>query len=469
MSAEELSRDAATVVPLRGEASGAPPTSPKGGKGAGVGGRKRDKKPPAGFFDNLQMLTRKCALIHGTGTAWDGQYRCIVKVSDMRLTYGNEAVKAWLNSPDRRLVLPEQVVFDPTETADPRTHVNLFHGFERKPKAGACERIVELLRFLCQRDEAVVQWILRWCALPLQRPGTKLATAVIMHGAEGTGKNMFWSVVQAIYGRYGTIIGQSQIESDFNSWLSAKLFVVGNEVLGRKEKWELRGALKHLVTEDTIHINEKNMRERAERNHANLVFLSNELQPLAISGGDRRYLVVDCWNEHPDGKGYYDRVRAEIDAGGIEAFYDYLLKLPLGDFTAHTKPIVTTAKRELIELGRDDSERFLEHWKQGLLSVPYGAAPFDELYVQLRRWCQSEGERHVPTKTRFGRMARTRLRSKVTRAHGAGGFATRQRTVYWDEEAIPESCEDVDAWLRARCTAFLEALGPADGEGESKW
>jgi putative DNA primase/helicase len=314
-----------------------------------------------------------------------------------------------------------------------------------------------------------VSWILRWCALPLQRPGTKLATAIIMHGAEGTGKNMFWDVLKQIYGPYGTIIGQAQIESDFNGWLSARLFVIGNEVLGRKEKWELRGALKHMVTEDVIHINEKNMRERVERNHVNLVFLSNEVQPLAISHGDRRYLVVDCWAEHPEGKSYYDRVKAEINAGGIDAFYDYLLKLPLGDFTAHTKPIVTAAKRELVELGRDDSERFLEHWKQGLLAVPYGAAPFDELYTQLRRWCQAEGERHIPTKTRFGRLARIRLKSKVTRAHGVGGYSARQKTVYWDEEAVPDTCEDLDGWLKERCQAFLQAMAPDDEEGQRQW
>jgi putative DNA primase/helicase len=462
------------VVPLHSASTpSAAPPSPPGGQGASAERKRGKRGPPPGFYDNLTTLLTHFVLIHGTDTAWDGVHRIVIKVAHLRLTYGNDAVKAWLGSPDRKMVMKDHVVFDPTLSVDRRTHVNLFDGFETKPAPGKCDKLLALLRHLVAGDQAVHEWILRWAALPLQRPGAKMATAVIMHGAEGTGKNLFWSAVLGIYGRYGTMIGQAQLDSEFNGWLSAKLFVVGNEVLGRKEKWELKGALKHLVTEDNVYINEKNMPERVERNHANLVFLSNELQPLVLNTGDRRYMVIDCWSAHPDGKAFYESVRDELAAGGQAALYEHLLSLPLGDFHPHTRPIETEAKRDLVELGKDEPERFLEHWRTGLIDLPYGVATAEHLYASFRRWCQRQGERHVPSLNRFGRTCKAKLRSAVKRlalTSGAGiGERTfeKQWTLYWDDDSVPDSCEDFDRWLRAAAQKFYEAaFDPRDNRDD---
>jgi putative DNA primase/helicase len=236
--------------------------------------------------------------------------------------------------------------------------------------------------------------------------------------------------------------------------------VIGNEVLGRKEKWELRGALKHLVTEDLIYINEKNMPERVEHNHANLVFLSNELQPLVLGRGDRRYLVLDCWRLHPSGRAFFASVLEELSSGGLAAFYDHLLNLDLGDFHPHTPPLDTQAKRDLVELGKDEPEKFLEQWRDGFLPLPYGAATAQDLYQAFRRWCMRQGERHVPSMTRFGRAAKTMLESRLKRLpiNRRGRTDELQKVFYWDDQAVPDACDDVDDWLRRTCQKFADAI-----------
>jgi putative DNA primase/helicase len=108
-------------------------------------------------------------------------------------------------------VLTEQVVFDPTERSDPSTTVNLFRGITMKPDGrgrASCAKLLKLLFYLCGEDEATYEWVLKWCALPLQRVGAKMQTAIVMYGEEGTGKNLFWGAVRAIYGDHGTIISQ---------------------------------------------------------------------------------------------------------------------------------------------------------------------------------------------------------------------------------------------------------------------
>ena len=50
-----------------------------------------------------------------------------------------------------------------------------------------------------------------------------------MHGDEGSGKNFLFESVVMIYGKYGTVVGQDELDDKFNDWRSGKLFVVGDE------------------------------------------------------------------------------------------------------------------------------------------------------------------------------------------------------------------------------------------------
>ncbi|WP_166888590.1 primase-helicase family protein [Pantoea sp. Cy-639] len=92
---------------------------------------------------------------------------------------------------------------------------------------------------LCNNRADEYRFLLKWIAYPLQNPGAKMATAVVMFGAEGPGKSLLWEkVVREIYGAYGTTIGQAQLESQFTGWQSRKLFALAEEVV--TPRWHLR-------------------------------------------------------------------------------------------------------------------------------------------------------------------------------------------------------------------------------------
>jgi putative DNA primase/helicase len=246
-------------------------------------------------------------------------------------------------------------VFDPSCKCDPERTVNLFAGFQCRPSMTAsCARLLELLQYLCgeegQDQAPVTDWVLKWIAYPLQHPGAKMRTAVVMHGSEGTGKNLFWEAVCQIYAPYSALINQHQLQDGFNDWASRKLFIVANEVVTRVELRHLAGYVKNLITEGTIPINSKFLPLRHEQNRMQLVFLSNELQPVFMQDSDRRYLVIRT----PTRKSlqYYAAIEAELQADGAAALYQYLLELDLSGFNEHTKPLETEARSDLIELGR---------------------------------------------------------------------------------------------------------------------
>lgn len=364
---------------------------------------------PQEFLDDVDTLQKRFVMVHGTDCCWDRNTSEFIKCSHLRLSAPN-SFPIWHKSPSREIIEAKKIVFDP-EGKQGAGIINMFTGFETKPKAGDVEPLLEHLHLLCGTDE-VFDWVIKWTAYPLQHPGAKMATALVFHGKEGTGKNIFWDAVKAVYGRYGVMITQSQIESEFNAWMSAKLFILANEVLSRRERRHIKGRLKALVTESTVMINQKNMPIRDEENHANFVFLSNEADPIDTDRFDRRYQIINC--EHVLSKEYYRDLKASIDIG---ALYHYLISVNLGDFNPHTAPILNDAKEALLRLNMRSEQLFLEEWMDGeSTAFPFQDVPSLSLYWAYRCWCEERGEKYPATETRFGRALKDAGLNK-SRAH----------------------------------------------------
>lgn len=386
-------------------------TAPTGGKG------RRPTKPKLVNLGGYMRLVENFALIYGTQTAWDDESRRIVPVNALRLAFTADSVKAWLNTPTRRMVLPEQLQFEPGRDLDAPC-INLFDGFAMEPKAGDHAPILELLQHLCSESadtpegvQEVVRWALRWLAYPLQHPGAKMRSALVFHGPQGAGKNLLFEIVAAMYGRYALVVGQDQLEDKFNDWASQKLFLIGDEVVARAELYHHKNKLKSFITGETIQINAKMMPLRTESNHVNVVFLSNEQQPLALEPGDRRYFVVYTPPRRTDG--LYERVGQCLQAGGAEAFLAHLMGVDLAGFDAFSIPPMTQAKRDLIELGLKPHERFARDWIGGLLPLPRWVCSTEQLYRAFVRWCRQTGERFPPNQTTFTKGVEKALRDRV--------------------------------------------------------
>lgn len=369
-------------------------TAPKPEAAAGKGGGKDGSKDPDWRLHDA--LLKRFTQIYPSDTAYDDDKGRVVKIEHMRLRFGGDSISRWLGSKDKRVIDPEQIVFDPSCTSDPETTVNLFRGLPEQPKApaGSCGLLIDLLHYLCGENvedtsAPITLWVLRWMAFPLQHLGAKMQTAVVMHGEEGTGKNLVWGALRKIYGRHGGVITQRQLEDKFNTWQSAKLFVVANEVVTRQEMSHQGGYIRNLITEPEVQINPKFQDQREEANHMNIVFLANAIQPLLLGPNDRRCMVIRTPNPRP--KAFYDAVGAEVAAGGVAAFYKHLMDLDLGDFSEHTKPPLTDAKRALIEVSMPTPQLFWQELKEGLLGLPYVPALATDLYKAYCVFCARNG------------------------------------------------------------------------------
>ncbi|MBK5915135.1 CHC2 zinc finger domain-containing protein [Rhodocyclus purpureus] len=455
-------------VPSGGEASPAAPAH-SGGAGAEAAGStsqpgaakpKKEKKPVD--WNKFNDLAENFVLVYGTDTVWDCLQKMLIKVNHLRLAFGSDLVKMWLGSEKRRMVRLDQLVFEPGREVE-YPAINLFDGFEMKPKRGDCDPLIELLAYLCRDSaetpedvERVVDWVLKWLALPLQRPGAKMRSALVFHGPQGAGKNLFFESVAAIYGKYSIVVGQGQLESQYNEWCSRRLMAIGDEVIARAELYHHKNKLKSLITGETIPIEQKFMPMRVESNHLNVVFLSNETQPLALEEGDRRYFVVYTPSQNQEG--LYERVDQCLRAGGAEALYRYLLDYPLGDFSEFTRPLMTTAKRDLIELGLRPAERFIREWLAGYLPLPLQVCSATQLYRAFRRWCGATGERFPPPQEQFTKVVQKYV-SQLSEKAGKP-LLIRYKVVKLSDPVRGKRCDRM--WIPSGC-------GAPEGMTEGAW
>ncbi|RZI62341.1 MAG: hypothetical protein EOP37_03295 [Rubrivivax sp.] len=411
--------------PPRKRKSDEPPLAPPEDAAPGTGGEEGEgaapkKKRTKINWENFDLLMEGFTYQYGSDVAWDRSRREAIKIANLRNTFGSDTVRFWLNHADRQMIFAEDVVFEPgQEVADHQ--LNLFSGLELAPEKGDPGPMLELLNYLCGSSRApgmeggeIAEWVLRWCALPLQRVGAKLDTALVFHGAHGTGKNLFFDCIRDLYGSYGVMVGQTEIEEKYNTWLSGKLLIIGDEVVSRQEMQHTKNRLKWIITQKSkIPIRAMNQDTRWESNHANLVFLSNESVPLVVEPGDRRFMVVYTPRPHPGD--LYQRVSEYLDNGGSAQFLHFLLNLDLGEFDEHTKPPMTSAKSTLIELGYRPAERFMHEWAKGYLDLPKHPCTTEQLYRCFQRWCLHSGERFPPRRSDFTDQAHRFVTERVER------------------------------------------------------
>lgn len=371
--------------------------------------KDRKKKLPPEFWELVDRIADRYTLVYGTDTAWDGHKRILIKVAHMRLAHGSDPIKFWLARPSRKMVSLTDLVFEPGQDVG-EGKINMFGGLVLQPVPATADDVapmLDLLRHLCSESAAtadevdtVMHWVLCWLALPLQRIGSKMQTALVFHGAQGTGKNLFFDLWRDLYDEYGITVGQTEIEDKFNGWVSKKLAIIGDEVVSRQEMYHRKNALKSIVTQlEKFPIRGMMQETRWESNHANVVFCSNESMPLALEERDRRYMVVYTPLE-ADAE-VYQAVRDFKRAGGAAKWLHYLQAYDLGDFDEHTKPIMTRAKQALIERNWRASVRFANDWLNGFLSLPVRVCSGPQLYKAFRRWADLAGERFPSSRNDF--------------------------------------------------------------------
>lgn len=243
---------------------------------------------------------------------------------------------------------------------------NLWTGWGVEPKRGNVDPWHRLLDFLFKGEPPEVrQWFERWCAYPLQHPGTKLFSSVVMWGVvHGTGKTLVGYTLRDIYGSNGMEIKNHHLSSQFNEWAENKQFIIGDEVTGSDKRVDA-DRLKGLITQEEIVINAKFIPVYRVPDCVNYYFTSNHPDAFFLEDSDRRFFIHEVIGG-PGPRAMYDQYDEWRRSGGPAHLFDYLLRLDLGDFNPKGHALSTRAKEEMMLNAKSD----LGVWCRELLEDP---------------------------------------------------------------------------------------------------
>lgn len=371
------------------------------------------------------------------------------------------AAEEWLRWPHRREAL--RITYEPgapqfTDAGE----LNTWRGPGIEPREGDTTLWHQLLDHLFLPDAHARDWFLRWCACPLQRPGAKLLTAVVLWGVhQGTGKSLLGYTLAQLYGLHNTSeITQDHLRSPFNDWLVDKQLILGEEITGSDRRADA-DRLKQLITQKMIRVNLKHVREYQVPAVANFMFTSNHPDAFFLEDTDRRFFIHEV-TRPPLPRAFYDRYsRWYQSAAGRAALLHEMLRVELGDFDESDSAPETTAKREMIEDNKSDLAAWVSRLKrepQAIL-VESGLDPQAELLstTQLLAMYDAGGTKRV-TANGLGRELK---RSQVPRFSAIPVTARNGVKTSYCLYAI----QNAERWRDARVTDLAAAWEQRFGGG----
>ena len=170
-----------------------------------------------------------------------------------------------------------------------------FRGYDYNKLDEVKEEIIKpflnhIYEVIANENQEVYKYILVWIASILQKPNFKTEVALVILGNQGTGKNIFTNVICKLMARYANenITSIESIVGRFNAVLENKKLLVLNELQSiESNKYLNSDALKSVISDKRININQKNEPERLCENVANFIMVSNNNYPIKIEGTDR--------------------------------------------------------------------------------------------------------------------------------------------------------------------------------------
>jgi hypothetical protein len=356
---------------------------------------------------------------------------------------------AWIEWPNRLTL--HGVTYAPGEPViTDEQLVNTWHGWGCEPRRGSTALWRQLLDHLFAGDAAAVLWFERWLAYPLQHPGTKMASAVLIWGpAQGTGKSLVGYHVGRIYGKNFAEISPMELHSPFNEWQVGKAFIMGDEIAGEDRRADTEH-IKRLVTQQHVRVNQKFVGSYAVPDVCNYYFTSNYPDALRIDRYDRRFFVWRTPNEPLPARFYrdYDKWYRGDGAGHL---FHHLLHLDLDGVEPMSPPPFTAHKSEMIGVASSD----LDSWVASLSteSSPLRAMGNESDLVTSEQLFTVFSIERGGTVGRLTRNGMARALSRAGHVAVNGGSPVR---VSSKEVTVLYAIRDHERWARAPHSEVVE-------------
>jgi hypothetical protein len=158
--------------------------------------------------------------------------------------------------------------------------------------------ILNHIKILCNHDENVYDYFIKWIAQMIQYPHIKTIMPTFISG-EGAGKGTLFKLFEKMLGNekvFETTNPSRDVWGDFNGMMCNCSLVNLNE-LSKKDTMEAEGKIKGLITDNTFAINQKGIPQYKIKSYHRFITTTNKEEPINSTNGDRRNLIIRSSDE----------------------------------------------------------------------------------------------------------------------------------------------------------------------------
>ena len=224
---------------------------------------------------------------------------------------------------------------------------NLFVGTNIRPKQGNCELILEHIRTIwCSGNLIAYEYVIKWLARMVQKPGEQGRTVIVLRSGEGTGKNIIFDIFDRYFGAHSVMLTKPEDMAGFNDHLGLSVFVFLNEALWGGNK-SVEGTMKSTITDDTLLVERKYLPKFKARNCTHIVVATNNDWAVPVGIDDRRFFILDASESRKGDFAYFNALADNINTHeGQESFMYHLLhEVDLSAFNVRAIPEINSATK----------------------------------------------------------------------------------------------------------------------------
>lgn len=386
-------------------------------------------------FAQLEASCQPCVIIHRADaqpiSSKDLKHRLsgevvIVDVDAAGQPKYLDAEKFWIGNTHKHIY--KRIAF----TNQPVTHdtYNLFTGFGIRPKQGKCDKILNHIKeVICGSDENSYTAFINLLSWQMKNIGRASRIILVLKSKEQqAGKGtLLEDILLVIYGNSGfKTSDMGQITGRFNDPIRGKAFVFLDEALFTGDI-RLADALKSLATATVMSIETKGIPTVQLPIALNIFLATNHEDAAHIEEADARYWILEVSPHRVGDTEYFNKLYAEIEGGGREAFMDYLLNRDVKDFIpARDVPKDNESKKAMIltSINPYDARKWLEAccrseillgkkpldnssqlpWEPWIEGKEYDNCIFYAAYLEWQKSVKSPSEAKPTAANKFGEL-----------------------------------------------------------------
>jgi phage/plasmid-associated DNA primase len=213
------------------------------------------------------------------------------------------------------------------------------------------------------------EYLLNYVAHMLQRPEEKPGVMVVLLGSQGTGKGLFFQILQRIWGRTSLLVSDiQQVVGNFNAALERNYVIMMDEALFSGDR-KSQNRMKSFITEKSCTVEQKYQPSRTINSVHRFFASSNHEHFSHVEADDRRLLIVKVSKSRQGDRAYFSDLAAAIDDDTvIAAMVHNLMQLNLNQFDVRQRPLTQEHASQKIQ----SLQGFDRYWFEVLTNGRFG-------------------------------------------------------------------------------------------------